>query len=542
MEKKSRKEWIKTFAIIFLAVLLVLTFFSNTIQNYSLPEVAAQYCYSGSITNKVRGQAIIESADPYKVECSQTRKVVEVKVREGYEVEKGDVLYVLEEGDSEELKEAEKLLQELQSAYDKALISGSVNLSTAKAVESGTTSDIDKVKEQVDAYQKKIDSYEATIESLNKQIELWKNGSGADLDERKNLENAQKSLKEWTDQDGINKARLDKLSSDKTRAEETRNYYENAISSNDISDNEANRQMVSDNDKIVKDSERAILDAKAAKANSEYQMSIWQAEVNARQKVIDDKVAELTYQLNQATNNKTKAKADLDEYIGKATSEIDLADQVAAIKAQEEKVKLLKSEVTGTEITAPVAGTVLSLSKKSGETINAGDEVASIQIAGKGYTCSMTIPNEQARLVAVGDEAEVTNSWWYSEVHARVTAIRPDKTNPSKNKMVVFEVDGDVSNGQTLSLTVGSKTANYDNIVPNSAIREDNKGKFVYRIVSKSTPLGNRYYVEKVEVKVIAEDDTESAITGDLDSWGEYILTNSSKPVQDGQLVRLKDN
>ena len=40
-EKKSnRKEWVKNVAIIFLSVMLVLTFFSNTIMNYSLPEVA----------------------------------------------------------------------------------------------------------------------------------------------------------------------------------------------------------------------------------------------------------------------------------------------------------------------------------------------------------------------------------------------------------------------------------------------------------------------------------------------------------------------
>ncbi len=45
MNEKSnkKKELIKNFAIIFLAVLLVLTLCSNTIMNYSLLQVAAQY-------------------------------------------------------------------------------------------------------------------------------------------------------------------------------------------------------------------------------------------------------------------------------------------------------------------------------------------------------------------------------------------------------------------------------------------------------------------------------------------------------------------
>ena len=41
-EKSKKRELIKTIAIVFLIVLLILTFFSQTIMNYSLPEVATQ--------------------------------------------------------------------------------------------------------------------------------------------------------------------------------------------------------------------------------------------------------------------------------------------------------------------------------------------------------------------------------------------------------------------------------------------------------------------------------------------------------------------
>lgn len=34
---KKRREWIKNAAIVFLVIMLILTFFSNTIMNYSLP-------------------------------------------------------------------------------------------------------------------------------------------------------------------------------------------------------------------------------------------------------------------------------------------------------------------------------------------------------------------------------------------------------------------------------------------------------------------------------------------------------------------------
>ena len=63
----KKREWVKTAAIIFLTVLLILTFFSNTIQNYSLPEVATQYVQTGTITAKVRGTGKVEASDPYNV-------------------------------------------------------------------------------------------------------------------------------------------------------------------------------------------------------------------------------------------------------------------------------------------------------------------------------------------------------------------------------------------------------------------------------------------------------------------------------------------
>ena len=57
--------------------------------------------------------------------------------------------------------------------------------------------------------------------------------------------------------------------------------------------------------------------------------------------------------------------------------------------------------------------------------------------------------------------------------------------------------------GQSLNVSVGQKSANYDLIVPNSAIREDSNGKFILIVESKSSPLGNRYVATRVDVEVL---------------------------------------
>lgn len=121
-EKKINREWVKTFAIIFLAVLLVLTFFSNTIMNMTLPEVSTEYIQYGSIKTQVRGSGTITASDNYSVTIPTTREILKVAVSKGTQVQKGDVLFYLAEGDSDELEAAKTNYDNLNYEYAKMLL------------------------------------------------------------------------------------------------------------------------------------------------------------------------------------------------------------------------------------------------------------------------------------------------------------------------------------------------------------------------------------------------------------------------------------
>ena len=126
-EKVKNRGWVKNVAIIFLAVMLVLTFFSNTIMNRSLPEVTGQSVQPGSITTQVRGDGTIEAAETYEVKSADSRKVQSVPVSVGQEVKVGDTLVVLAAGDSEELKTLQDKLDDLVLDYQQALIDVGTN-------------------------------------------------------------------------------------------------------------------------------------------------------------------------------------------------------------------------------------------------------------------------------------------------------------------------------------------------------------------------------------------------------------------------------
>lgn len=537
-DKKSRKEWIKTIAIIFLSVMLVLTFFANTIRNYSLPEVATQYVGPDTLSTKIRGSGTVSSQDPYNVVLKQSRKIDSVKVRVGDQIEKGQVIYVLEEGDSEELKKAQAELATLQATYEKALITGQVSSSDRKAVENGNIGSIEQNQAKIDAAQRKVDQYDKEIENLTKEINHWTYNPTGDIAEINTVNDVAKSITAW----GIEKAaREDKVSAAKAAVESAQaeivKYMD--VSGNAVSGNEAELEKA---EKALENANKELADAQNLLQIAVNMLSELTYKKDANQQVVTNNLNDLNKKLELAKSNKEMAENDLKELVDGITARIDLNASLAEIRAKEAEIEKLQTEQGDNEVVAPVSGTILSLAKVAGETTAAEETVATIQIAGKGFTLSMSLTNEQAAMISKGDEAEVSNSWYFSDVHAIVDSIRPDKDSQGRKKIVTFNIEGEsVANGTELSLVITSrKSSNYDYVVPNSAIKHDNKGDYVYRLVEKSSPLGSRYSVERIDVQVLAEDETRSAVNGAFDGWNNYVITTASKPLSDGTLVRLK--
>lgn len=579
MENLKKREWIKNAIIIFLVVMLILTLFSNTIMNYSLPEVSAQYTSSGQITNKVRGTGVVETADPYKVEVKEARKIAAVKVRPGDVVEIGDVIYELEEGESDELKEALDELKKLEDAYESKIITSEIERKTTAAVATGSIGTLESNQAKLEAAKNLVESWEkriAEIEkaqtkyeheaegfdstSLSTDKSAWETQKAADQEDYLRTKAAYEEAVKKADPKYLNE--LKKASDDAEAAWRKANQNVIDVSGNDeITEAIANKALedaktaweTASAAYVAAEAEAKTLtpeyikklkdayDSEAANYNySSGMVNYYNDAIKNGTKEISDKKYNYSSQLVDAKDAKDKAEKAYTELKTELANMYGLESDLDAITKQKEKVEKLRSESIGAAITAPVAGTILTVKNVAGETTEKGAEVATIQRAGKGFTMSLNITKEQAKFVSIGDEADVANSWWYSDIHARVREIRPDQANPN-GKIIIFEVEGeDLISGTSLNVSVGNKTANYDIIVPNSALGEDSKGKYVYKVDSKSTPFGNRYIARKVYVTILAESDTESAVSGDLIGW-DYVVTTSSKPFEDGQQIRLKD-
>ena len=520
------REWVKTVAIIFLVVMLILTFFSNTIMNYSLPEVKTATVYSGSITAKVRGTGTVTAKDPYHVKATESRKVASVAVSNGDVVSEGDVLFYYDEKESDEIKAAldaldteKEALEALEEAYKKSFLTGTSMEAYIDAAgntiesEADLQARVEEVLKQKQTVETEIARLKGLLPALNRQLEIY---NSQDADAGLQYAITQKTAKE---------AELSTAQASLATAEASRDAAQAILDAGTAPADElaaAQTQLDQANADI------ATYTAKINTLNSE--ISTLTSEIATIQKAVDDlasgiqnitnQISQVNYEISLQEANYTQLQAILTE-IGEKYSiveaEEDITKQKEKVAEAQAELDELIADSKGTTVTAPASGTITNIAVSAGDTTVPDTDIAVIQVDGKGYTLEFSVTKQQAKKLNVGDEAELVNNWYYSDVHLTLSKIKTDPQNPSKNSILVFDIVGsELMGGENLTVSIGQRSANYDLIVPNSAIHEDNDGKFILTVETKQSTLGNRYIATRENIEVLAEDDTQSAIKAAL--------------------------
>lgn len=619
-QKVKKRGWVKNAAIIFLAVMLVLTFFSNTIMNHSLPEVAAQYVQSGAISAKIRGTGTVTANESYEVKTEQAREVLSVPVKVGDKVSEGDTLVLFTDAESDSMKTAQDALDGLILAYKKALLNANdpdyakqnrdiesaqkaLDKAKAKRDESAySAADFAQAKQNVTNAQSavasaknKVNAYTDVVTKAQNDLDAlgglnkgsngdWSAVSNAQAvynkarDERASLEKYySKELTQLSadadakmiDLPGVDKATVMKQLAAKYAASgnaDQKGYaaaYAEVKAAQDAEDsaqaalNSAqqayNNAYSPSNETEWNKRNKVLTDAKATLTNAEREKTVADdAKTAADEKYTDFKTKKDAYDAavtevetaQKALQDQLFALADQKKTDGKtqAGTALDLADQRRQIQEKQNDIKKLKENGDGSVIKSKVNGIVANVSVTAGKNADAGAVLMTVEVPDMGYGVQLSVTKEQAKKLKVGDKAEVTtNNWNDKPMTATLTAIKTDPSKPGENKLLAFKVEGeDIESGAQLSLAIGARGGNYDAIVPTSAVRSDNNGSFVLVVVSKNSPLGNRYVAQRVDVKVVASDDTNSAVSGGL-TTSDFVITTSNKPIEPGKLVRLPD-
>lgn len=670
-ETSKKRELIKTIAIVFLAVLLVLTFFSQTIMNRSLPEVATQLVTSGTINAKIRGSGSVSANESYEVILNQTREVRSVCVKVGDKVEAGDLLFVLGDIESQELKEAQQSLSAKQIDYQKQILDYSktyanedlkvknlredlqraiaardANLVTEtdisyakgdlasaqsqlnqldrmiaelKAVQEGDEA-YSEAKAKVTELEGKAETLAATVEAKRKELDGVESGDALSADRK--IEDARRALEEaqtnWAGDWAANIVVINALgvgswgstphafsSSEQVTIEgrigQLKRQGQSVPSggaydySADVCASAYNTLLADQNDVSAKQQayERAVQDKDASAGTISDKRQAIQRELDTAQAQLSDAQRQLQdarQRLSAASDTNTQLKEQLRAYeaaqreqtaavadlktaleelqtkqkdydaavtdiaekeraleealsgkdIDKQLNNLNLEAMRLEIARLEEQVAKYQKDAVDTEIPSKVSGIVSAVNVSAGKENKPGEAMATIDVVDRGYTIKISVTADQAKQVKVGDTADVTNYYWGNDITATLEQIAPDPASPGQKKLLVFRITGEIDAGTTINLSIGQRSATYNTIVPKSALREDTNGHFVLVVTSKNTPLGNRYTATRVDVQVLAEDDTSAAVSGIAEN--DYVITTSSKPLDAGTQVRMVEN
>ncbi|MCG8502245.1 MAG: efflux RND transporter periplasmic adaptor subunit [Firmicutes bacterium] len=176
-KEKDKKKVIREISIIFFLVIVLLTFFSNTINNFSLPGVSVEEPQEAPLLKQIINKGLIESKEIVDVyfEGDISTKIEEVNIEVGDKVKKGDILIIAEKEDVDEQIEQELvLLGKLKFVYQESLKAKESQANLVKLIRAIETAK-DNIDDTEERYEKVKRLYDSGAESLMNLREAEKN-------------------------------------------------------------------------------------------------------------------------------------------------------------------------------------------------------------------------------------------------------------------------------------------------------------------------------------------------------------------------------
>lgn len=295
---KNKRDIIKNILIIFLVIMLLLTFFSNTIMNRSLPEVSTQYASYKQISEKIRASATVSANQDYNIICDEAREISEVHIRRGDRVERGQVIFTLVENESSALSEAKQALNQLYIQKQQMMLDNSSSGDTDYDYEIGLKQEeIEKAEAKLSL----VPDYESKLKTLENEVEA--------------LEDALEGPND----------KLEELNGKMAKYESTYDTIEKITA-----ELEENRKKFDDASKIL-DSAEATLDEKEAEIDK------LEAEI--------DSLEEENEEYDELIAKANKEKSEYEEKLGQtSTSNSNLLTLEAAMEAARTELRAVERE------------------------------------------------------------------------------------------------------------------------------------------------------------------------------------------------------
>lgn len=305
--------------------------------------------------------------------------------------------------------------------------------------------------------------------------------------------------------------------------------------------------------------------ALALKSAEDRLAQAWQKEADAQYAYDSEESEELKQQLYQEVQSAQAEAASLEQAVTDAQNAYDLACQQDAAQeendanareaaelgikdldiqirqAEEELKKLQEYQAADGKIYAEKTCVILKSGVQEGS-ISTGTEV--LTVGNSGWRLQGTAGTEEKAVLEAGLQVEIETS--SSEKYKVEIESNADAGGDPAAEVTFWSAslpDGMVAAyNETFIWKAEIETEEeFDQIIPQSALREGASGYYCLVLSEETGMLGTVQAAKKVNVNVIKKDGEKAAVEGGL-KRDSQIIVSSDKYVEEGDQVRIKEN
>lgn len=419
-------------------------------------------------TGKAQGR-LVPRGQTYKIESLDSAKVSQIAVKEGEEIQKGQLIAELDaEGETQEVERLSNTLDSLEVELEQKL-----NLLEKVKLEAQSNQQV--AKAEIGSQKLLIDSADSRVGVLNQR-----------LDEQQSELLATVARKENTQQlSGLDRQRIAQIESELTALQQRVERLKPLAEQGAIS-----QEFVFTAERDLRQKQQELIEGKLGGISS-INEQIFQSEQSLRD--MKARITENQGELVQARQEYERLKTELEQKKGERyqielnaqqkVQQIELEINQAKAKIAETKnlIAAADSRLKKRSLVSPVAGTVLSFNVvNTGKVLQPGETVAEIAPKNSPLVLSAVIPDRDAGFIEKGMTAQVKFDAYsyqdYGVIPGTVVEISPDaKSDEQLGAVYQVKIELDQTsiskNGKKIAFKPG-QTATADIVIRRQRIMD----------------------------------------------------------------------
>ena len=246
------------------------------------------------------------------------------------------------------------------------------------------------------------------------------------------------------------------------------------------------------------------------------------------------------------------ARAKRDEAVkqaGRRVEDILMPDQISSdldiAKLEKETLlsqlgeyrKIMESQGT---VTAPFGGVVTAVSVQvGGRTL----DTAAMLISDESLPCQLKVflDKSQKKYVGLGDSVSIKLEGKSAKLEGTIDYLAESAAVPGSYEALINLPEGTGIPGLSGMISRSEAGEKYRLCVPPSAVYERNGTNFVYVLKEREGILGQEYYVDEANVRIIDKNEAWAAIDDGILAKDSRIIMSSTKEYKKGDVVRWEE-